>query len=108
MLKLTLAAALAMLSPALSLAQSYTPEAEQLFAHARSVQCGSPEPVNPWDVAVAAAESPEIKALSDTLYDLVNNTDSMDSRTKLVREQGLIGAEKIAVRQWRCRKGSNQ
>jgi hypothetical protein len=100
---LMLATALAMLSPALSLAQSYTPETEQLFAHARNVQCGSPEPVNPWDVIVATAESPQIQALSDTLYDLVKRTPNMDRRTKLVREQGLIGAEEIAVRQWRCR-----
>ena len=99
MLKLTLAAALAMLSPTLSLAQSYTSGAEQLFAHARNVQCGSTETVNPWDVAVATAESPQLQALSDTLSDLVKvkNTDN------LVRERALIKAEKIAVRQWRCR-----
>jgi hypothetical protein len=99
MLKLTLAAALAMLSPALSLAQSNT-QAEQLFAHARNVQCGSTEPVNPWDVAVAMAESPQVQALSDTLSDLVK----VKSTDNLVREQALMEAEKIAVRQWRCRK----
>jgi hypothetical protein len=99
---LLLAAALAMLSPALSLAQSNTPEAEQLFAHARNVRCGSPEPVNPWDVAVASAESPQIQALLDTLSDLVKNR-TLDSSAKLVREQALIDAQKTAVRQWRCR-----
>jgi hypothetical protein len=98
MLKFTLAAVLAM-SPVLSLAQSYAPGAEQLFAHARNIQCGSTEPVNPWDIAAAMAESPQLQALSDTLSDLVKvkNTDN------LVREQALIEAERIAVRQWRCR-----
>ena len=56
-MKTLMLAALAMFSPALSLAQSNT-QAEPLFAHARNVQCGSSEPVNPWDVAVAMAESP--------------------------------------------------
>jgi hypothetical protein len=103
MLKLTIAAALAMLSPALSLTQSNT-QAEQLLAHARNVQCGSTEPVNPWDVAVAMPESPQLQALSDTLSDLVKvkNTDN------LVKEHALIEEEKIAVRQWRCRMGAGR
>ena len=100
---LMLATALAMLSPALSLAQSNT-QAEQLLAHARNVQCGSTEPVNPWDVAVAMPESPQLQALSDTLSDLVKvkNTDN------LVKEHALIEEEKIAVRQWRCRMGAGR
>jgi hypothetical protein len=54
----------------------------------------------PMDVAAAMAESPQLQALSDTLSDLVKvkNTDN------LVRERALIEEEKIAVRQWRCRK----